>query len=296
MLLLLLSLVADSLGITVAPAETLRVTLEGSGAPVVLIPGLMGSAASFRKLTGLLGEDGYRTVVIEPLGIGFSSRPADADYSLGAQADRIAAVLDSLDLGPAVLVAHSLGAAMAFRLAYRRPDLVRGLISLEGGPTESAATNGVRSAARYAPLIRLFGAGAVRGKLKKALNRASGDASWVTDSVVADYTAGLTRDLGASLRAFGRMASSREAEPLAPHLAEIRCPVVLVVGLAPHPEAVPESELARLDGAIPRFTVDSVVGAGHHLQEERPTLVAEIVEGVERGIDSAVTVDAPASP
>src|SRR5438132_10069717 len=35
-----------------------------------------------------------------------------------------------------LLVAHSIGGSEAFRLAYYRPDLVRGLVSIEGGPTE----------------------------------------------------------------------------------------------------------------------------------------------------------------
>jgi len=49
-------------------------------------------------------------------------------------------VLDSLNAGPVLVLAHSLGAAIAFRLAIDRPDLVRGIVSLEGGPTEEATT------------------------------------------------------------------------------------------------------------------------------------------------------------
>src|SRR5207253_3175529 len=82
----------------------------------------------------LLNGAGYRTIVVEPLGIGSSARPQRADYSLTAQADRIAGVLDSLGIRQAFVIAHSLGGAEGFRLAYRRPDLVRGLISLEGEP------------------------------------------------------------------------------------------------------------------------------------------------------------------
>ena len=48
------------------------------------------------------------------------SRPPEADYSLTAQADRIAVVLDVLGLEPAVVVAHAVGASMALRLAYRQ--------------------------------------------------------------------------------------------------------------------------------------------------------------------------------
>ena len=110
----LLSDGGSSVRIPVAPAETLAVTMAGAGQPVVLIPGLFGSAFSFRKLVPLLTDEQYRTVVVEPLAVGSSSRPERADYSLTAQADRIAAVLDSLRIQDAVIVAHSLGAAMGF--------------------------------------------------------------------------------------------------------------------------------------------------------------------------------------
>src|SRR2546430_1194984 len=120
--------------VPVAPAESLSVETAGRGAPVVLIPGLFGSAFGFRKLVPLLVGAGYRTIVIEPLGVGASARPEKANYSLTAQADRIAAVLDSLHVRNALVLAHSIGGSEAFRLSYRRPDLVPGLFLVRGGP------------------------------------------------------------------------------------------------------------------------------------------------------------------
>jgi pimeloyl-ACP methyl ester carboxylesterase len=79
--------------IPVAPLESLRVTTAGAGETVVLVPGLFGSAFGYRHLLELLPAAGFRVVVIEPLGIGRSSRPERANYSLTAQADRLAAVL-----------------------------------------------------------------------------------------------------------------------------------------------------------------------------------------------------------
>ncbi len=134
--------------VPVAPAESFETA--GRGAPVVLIPGLFGSAFGFRKLVPLLVGAGYRTIVIEPLGVGASARPEKANYSLTAQADRIAAVLDSLHVRNALVLAHSIGGSEAFRLSYRRPDLVRGLLSIEGGPTERAITPAFKRALRFA--------------------------------------------------------------------------------------------------------------------------------------------------
>src|SRR5437660_1049995 len=94
MWLLIVLLLADTsraFSIALAPAESVWVTVEGVGDPVVLIPGLFGSAFGYRTVLPRLVEAGYRTIVIEPLGIGTACRPEHADYSLTAPADRVAA-------------------------------------------------------------------------------------------------------------------------------------------------------------------------------------------------------------
>ncbi len=281
---------AKGFSVPVAPAESLRITVVGFGDPVVLVPGLFGSAYGFRHLIPILTEAGYRAIVIEPLGIGGSGRPEHADYSLTAQAGRLAAALDSLRVEHALVVAHSVGASIAFRLAYRRPDLVRGLVSLEGGPAEAATTPGFRRAMRFAPWIKLFGGiRLVRGKIRKGLIAASGDPAWVTDSVVAGYTAGAAANLDGTLKAYLRMARSREPGRLEPHLGSIRCPVRLAVGTAPHGGGISQREIDLLGRTVTSFAIDTVVGAGHYLHEEQPAAVAAAV----RRLDVTASVAAP---
>src|SRR4051812_13587244 len=140
----------QAMRLPVAEAETLTVTVSGAGRPVVLLPGLFGSAFAFRRIAPQLVDSGYRTIVIEPLGMGTSARPARADYSLTAQADRVGAVLDSLHITSAIVVAHSTSASIAMRLAFRHPVLVRGILSLDGGPAEAAAMPGFRRIMRFA--------------------------------------------------------------------------------------------------------------------------------------------------
>ncbi len=270
--------VPQSLMVAVAPTESLSVELTGRGDPVVLIPGLFGSAFGFRKLVPLLVTAGYRTIVIEPLGVGASGRPEKANYSLTAQADRLAAVLDSLHVRRALVLAHSIGGSEAFRLAYRRPDLVRALLSIEGGPTERAITPAFKRALRLAPWIKLFGGiRLIRRKIRGMLMDSSGDASWVTDSVVLGYTAAAGRDLDATLKAYLAMANAREPEPLAPHLPQVRCPVRLMVGGARHDGDVGAREVQLLERTLPAFVLDSVPAAGHFIQEEEPGAVLAAV-------------------
>ena len=264
--------------VPVAPQESLRVTIAGSGETVVLVPGLFGSAFGYRHLLEMLPAAGFRTIVIEPLGIGRSPRPKRASYSLTAQADRLDAVLGSLNEPPAIVVGHSLGASMALRLAYRHPGRVRALIALDGGPAEQAATPGLRRAMRYAPWVKwLGGIKRIRPEMRKGLIAASGNASWVTDEVMDGYIAGAKADLDGTLLAFLAMSEAREPERIVPHLAEIRCPVRLVIGTAPHEGGVERKQVQLLRDQLPDFSVDSIPGAGQYLFEEQPSSVVSVI-------------------
>jgi len=278
-LMLLADTSLQNIALPVAPAETLQVMEAGTGDAVVLVPGLLSSAYAYRKVVPLLVASGHRAIIIEPLGVGHSTRPTSADYSLAGQAERMATALDSLGVTGAIVVAHAVASTIALRLAIRRPDLVHGIVSLEGGIAASATTPGFRRAMKFAPLIRLFGGmGAIRGKIRKQFLEASADPSWVTDDVVLGYTAGAARDLGATLRAFGAMGRSLEPDSLAPRLPEVRCPVVLLLGAVPHDGAPPAREITLLAESLPRFASDTLSGVGHFPHEEAPALVAAAVD------------------
>jgi len=278
-----------SLKVVLSAAETLHVEQRGMGEPVVLIPGLFGSTYSFRNIAPLLNESGYETFTIEPLGIGESSKPPTADYSLGAQARRVAAVLDTLGVHHAIVLAHSVGGSEAFRLAYLRPDLVGALISIEGGPAETAATPQFKRAMKYAHWIKwLGGVRLIRWQIRKMLAASSGNPSWVTEEVVEGYTAPAARDLDGTLKAFLGIAASKERDRLAPHLSELRCPVVVMVGGAPHEGDVSSAEIEQLRNSIPQIAIDTVPGAGHFIHEEQPAAVMAAVRRTAQALNVGV--------
>ncbi len=229
--------------IELSRGERLRVVEVGRGEPTVLVPGLLGSAFGFRKLMEPLAESGRRVIVIEPLGVGGSGKPANADYSLTAQADRLDAALTALGVSAAVVVAHAVGASMAMRLAYRHPERVRAIVSLDGGPAEAAATPGFRRALRFSFLLKLFGGvNRIRKTVRSTLMERSADPGWVTDDVVDGYMGAASRDLDGTLGAFRGMAKAKEPQPLAEHLPEVRCPVLLVIGTATRAGGISEAE------------------------------------------------------
>jgi pimeloyl-ACP methyl ester carboxylesterase len=269
--------------VPVAPAESLWVEITGSGTTVVLVPGLFGSAFGYRHVSETLRASGYRTVVIEPLGIGRSSAPASSDYSLTAQADRIAAVLDELRIANTLIVAHSVGASMALRLSYRRPDLVRGVLSLDGGAAESVTSASFRRALRFAPLLKLVGGRRrLRSVLVEQLTTASGDPGWITPEVIDGYTSGAMARPGEMLRTLQAMSHAREPESLAPRLGSIRAAVMVLIGTAPKSAGLQESELSALVSRLPGLLIERLDGVGHYVHEEAPAAVAAAVVRLDR--------------
>jgi pimeloyl-ACP methyl ester carboxylesterase len=282
MLLLALALLtapADSTTVIrdleVAGGESLRITTIGSGRPLVLIPGIFGGAFGYRKITGPLVARGYRCIIVEPLGYGSSSHPKDADYSFTAQTARVARALDMMGVKHALVVAQSSGAAIAFRLVVQRPDLVRGLLSIDGGPAETAATPGLKKAFKLGGFAAKLAMdeGKLRHDVRREIVRNSGDTAWVTDAVIRQYTAGQTADMGGSIDAFHQMSKSKEEGSLADRLHQCKAPVLLLVGSVPHPSEVTGDQRELLKTRIPKYRTESVRGSGQYIQEEQPAAV-----------------------
>lgn len=260
--------------VAVAPAETLFVADAGTGDPVVLIPGLLGSAYQFRRIAPLLLEEGFRVIAVEPIGVGRGSRPDEVDYSLTAQADRVVTLLDSLGIGQAFLAAHSVGGSVALRAAYRNAGRIRGVLLMEAGATESATTPSLRTALKFDWLIKLFGGmSRIRGKVRGGLRDNSANPAWVTEEVVEGYMIGATDDVDTALRGLKSFAAAEEPDSLAPNLHRITAPVFMLLGGHPHDSSPQQVEIDRMLERLPAFVMDTVPNVGHFPHEEAPSWV-----------------------
>ena len=280
LLILPLLAVANPAMVQVAPDEHLAVLDVGptDATIVVLVPGLSGCVYGYRNLQGLLVAEGLHTVAVAPLGVGLSDRTRGADYTLAAQAERLARVLDEVGADDTVVVAQGVAAGMALRLALDRPDLVCGLVSVEGGAAESAATPTVRRGLKLAKLVaKLGGAVVLRDRYGDDLRQASGDAAWVDKRTVRHYFRGTGRDIEGTLNAFLAMTEQTEPAPLAPRLRELTIPVILLRGGAARSGGLGPLDIDALSAGLGGLEIREVVGAGHFIYEENPGAVARAV-------------------
>jgi pimeloyl-ACP methyl ester carboxylesterase len=98
----------------------------GTGAPVVLIHGLPGTAEDWNEVTPLLA--GHRTIAIDRPGFGYSSGgyvPFERQLSVIHQ------MLAELHVTNPILVGHSYGGTISLGYAERYPGEVRGLVLVD---------------------------------------------------------------------------------------------------------------------------------------------------------------------
>ena len=124
---------------------------ENPGPPVVFIHGVGAGTSSFmwRKNFDELAKD-FRVYAFDLLGFGFSDKPAVASYSADLYVELITDFIREVSGYPANVIASSLGAAYAIRVADEHPELVNAMIL--NGPTGSDSLNrrpGMAGAAFY---------------------------------------------------------------------------------------------------------------------------------------------------
>jgi len=157
----------------------------GNGPPLVCVH---GSLCDFRIWSAVLGPLTRKHRVIAVSLRHFYPEHWDGigdTYSIAQHVEDMIAFIEKLDAGPVDLMGHSRGGHVSFRVAQRRPDLLRRLILAEPGgeldPTlDPAALPGAPSplAARFATAAEKIAAGDVDGGLEFFMDTLEGPGTW----------------------------------------------------------------------------------------------------------------------
>lgn len=166
--------------------------VAGTGQPLLLLHGLIGSGQTWRQNISFLARDAT-VYAVDLFNMGKSERVPGLDAGLEATADRIAALMDALQLPRADIAAHSHGGAIAMMLAARHPHRVRKLILFAPANPFCKSRNLVirffqtRPGTWLARRVHLL----PRQVHAKALGRMYGDPSRVAEGTLEGYTEGL---------------------------------------------------------------------------------------------------------
>lgn len=231
------------------------VFVHGSG------PGASGYS-NFRKNTQAFAEAGYRVVVPDLPGFGYSSKPVDRDYTTGFFSSHLVGLLDAIGIGSFALIGNSLGGAISIRAALDHPDRVAKLILMAPGGIEELETYLAMPA--MAKMIANFVDGALdRDGLRRVLETLVYDPAHVTDELVDERWAILQEQPPEVL---SRMViPNMESE-----LAAIRCPVLSFWGA--DDEMLPASGGRKITRACRPSRHVEIAECGHWVMVEHTRL------------------------
>jgi 4,5:9,10-diseco-3-hydroxy-5,9,17-trioxoandrosta-1(10),2-diene-4-oate hydrolase len=244
----------------------------GTGRPLLLLHGLVGSARNWRQNISFLSRDSS-VYAVDLFNMGESERVPGLDAGLAATADRLAACMDALGLAEADIAGHSHGGAVALMFAARHPDRVRSLILF--APANPFCDLGHQLIRFYQTRFGIWLARQIpalpRMLKATALSRMYGDPSRVSAGSLEGYIEGLhipgTMDhiLQIIERWFVDMGLLRSALP-----SLTAKPTLLIWG--DRDRAVGLSSARELQRTLPQSSLLVIPGAGHIAFEEMPDI------------------------
>ena len=116
----------------------------GEGKPLVYVHGNTGSSLWFSKV---MDVPGFKTYAPDLPNFGRSD-PMPGPVEIGRYADYLKGFMDALGLGPSLVIAHSLGGAVAQALAISHPENLSGLVLVD-----SSSPTGLQTPVDRHPLI-----------------------------------------------------------------------------------------------------------------------------------------------
>ena len=251
------------------------VSVAGSGPMTfVLVTGVVGGVAGFRRLGGVLAQTS-RVITIDPYRMAIDS----TDVTFAALARFVDAVLEEYGVDSARVVGHAHGAGVALRLAANSPRRVAALYLLDAGAIAENKTKVFSSSLRLAPLIARLpgGRGFVRGRFTRGLRQNAGRQEWLDSATMSGYTEPFLDHLSKVVTMAGRLSRAREPESRLTLIERLHVPVTLILGGLPHPTEPDSAQLAVLEPLGPLLRIERIEGVGHFPHEEATARVAELL-------------------
>lgn len=232
------------------------VFLHGSG------PGASGYS-NFRRNYPRFAAQGFRVLVPDTLGFGYSSQPDDVDYGMEFVAGGVRRFLDSLGVKRCAIVGNSHGGAMAIQLALDHPELVSKLVLMAPGGLEVREAYMKMEGIRTMMKVFLGPDGITREGMRRVFGLQLHDAGMLTEEI-------LDERLEIAQTQPKRVLTSLGVPHLTPELGRIQCPVFGLWGV--NDKFCPVSGAMHLATGCKRARVLMLSDCGHWVMVEHAEL------------------------
>lgn len=258
-----------------ASGVRLRVAEAGNGPPVILIHGLFVDHRSWDLVMPELAQQ-FRVIAPDLPGFGESEKPPPSrfPYGIEAFAEAVADLYAGLELGPAAVVGHALGGAVALTLAARHPELVSKLVLVDALCYES-------STGRYGELAllpfvgglvlkQLWGRGLFRRHFQESV---FGPKSNIAGARIDRYYDAFNAPAARS-SALATLRATVDTRGVVAQTTRVQAPALVIWGR--HDRVWPASFGQRLSREI-RGSGFELLDSGHSPHEELPSQIVRIV-------------------
>ncbi len=231
--------------------------ITGKGQPLLFIHGLASDSASWEKQVSTFSEH-YRVVTFDLRGHGRSSK-SPGSYSIKTLVVDTLQLMKTLQLGPVYIVGHSLGGMIGIQLSTIMPEMVKGLVIVNG-----YFEGCVRTFADGVECLKHIAINRLRRTQNKGLNLSIHPCPNGKQQLVHPIIKRLASHSGlAYVRTFLALLGWSAKH----NLEKIRCPVLVIASEQDFvPVTVKEAYLAK----IPRAELVVVPNSGHAVHREQP--------------------------
>jgi putative magnesium chelatase accessory protein len=249
----------------------------GKGPILLLVHGTGASTHSWRDVMPLLART-FTVIAPDLPGHGFTETPSPDRLSLPGMAAALTGVLKALGASPVYGVGHSAGAAILVRMCLDRGISPAGLTSLNGALLPLNGMAGylfspvAKIIAGTALVPQLFARYATDRRVVEKLIRGTGS----TLSPVGVDLYGRLVSNPAHVAAALAMMANWDLRSLAGDLPRLGPRLLLVA--AGDDATIPPDQAFAVRDLLPGTTVEYIRGLGHLAHEEKPALIAELIE------------------
>lgn len=233
--------------------------MHGSG------PGASGWS-NFKGNYPFLAEHGYRTIVPDTMGYGYSTKPEEGAFSLADVAAQYKGLLDSIGVEHVTIVGNSQGGAIAIAMALAYPETVEKLVLMAPGALEPRETymemEGIKAMIRV-----LYKEGISRETMRKVFTLQLHDESLITDEIIEErYQVAMTQHKDNIARIQVHNQEDR--------LSEIHCPVLCFWGT--DDKFCPSTGAVKIAERCPSSRTMLISQCGHWVMVEHQKLFNEL--------------------
>ncbi|MDD3765388.1 MAG: alpha/beta hydrolase [Nevskiales bacterium] len=265
--------------VTLANGYRINYIDQGSGPVVVFLHGSGNGASGYSNFKGnypALVAAGYRCIVPDLIGYGYSDKPDHVEYPLSFFIECIRQLLDAIGVERCTLVGNSLGGAIALGFALEHPQTVERLVLMAPGGLNDLPD--YLAMPGMAMMFGLFSSGepVTPERMKEFFVKAF----VVNPDVIDDQLVGERHAIMQLQNP--QVIKTMKVPNMTDRLGEIGCPTLALWGL--NEQMMPDSGILRLAKGMPNCRMVLVPQCGHWVMlEHRELFNRTVIDFLQNG-------------